>query len=112
MSSSLNLSNNEVGYFNDIYLLKNTGQSSIYEVFGTKTEMSNLAITGLSTLNSTFNSMQIDIDNNSAAVVELSITQHSIITGLSTLNSVLATKANAFDVYDTLWIDEALTKKA
>ena len=30
------------------------------------------------------------------------------ISGFSTLNSALATKANASDVYDTLWIDETL----
>ena len=69
MSSSLNLSNNQVGYFNDIYLLKSTGQSSIYETFGTKTEMSNL---GLATLNSTLISMQGDIDNNQLAILDIS----------------------------------------
>ena len=64
MSSSLNLSNNELGYFNDIIMLQSTGQSSIYNIFGTKTDLSSISgintttltqitntITALSTLN-------------------------------------------------------------
>ncbi len=47
MTSSLNLSNNEIGYFNDIYMLQNTGQSSIYDIFGTVTDLSSLG--GLNT---------------------------------------------------------------
>ena len=42
---SLNFANNEVGYFNDIYMLSNNGQSSIYDVFYQKDDPTNNIIT-------------------------------------------------------------------
>lgn len=84
---SLNLSNNEIGFFNDIYMLKNTGQSSIYDIFGSKTDISNLGGLDTTTLSN--------------------IT--STITGLSTLNSALATKATITSVSD---LTTALADKA
>ena len=87
MSSSLNLSNNEIGFFNDIYMLQNTGQTSIFNIFGSKTELSSLG--GLSTT---------------------TLTQISTaITSFSTLNSALATKATTTGVSD---LNTALTTKA
>ena len=80
MSNSLNLSNNEVGFFNDVILLKNTGQSSIYDIFGSKTDVSNLG-----SINTTTLSQITNIVSN--------------LTSFSTLNSALATKANITDVY-------------
>ena len=42
---SLNFANNEVCYFNDIYMLSNNGQSSIYDVFYQKDDPTNNIIT-------------------------------------------------------------------
>ena len=84
--SALNLTNVKTGIFNDVFMIQNTGYSSVYDIFGSKTELSSLG--GM----------------NTTTLTQISAT----ITGLSTLNSALATKANAADVYDTLFIDETV----
>ena len=40
--SSLNIANNELGVFNNIYMLKNNGQASIYDIFALKTDISDI----------------------------------------------------------------------
>ena len=117
MSNSLNLSNNEIGCFNDIYMLKNTGQSSIYDIFGSKTDISNLGsistttlsqitniVTSFTTLNSALNSIYTSISNINVELgsVEVSLTSEyynkitsnsllSTYTPLSTYNNTVAT---------------------
>ena len=66
--SSLNLTNVKTGIFNDLFMVQNTGYSSIYHIFGFKTDVSNLGM-------------------NTTTLSQISAT----ITGLSTLNSALAT---------------------
>ena len=79
--SALNLTNFKTGIFNDLFMVQNTGYSSVYDIFGSKTDISNLG--GL----------------NTTTLSQIA----TVITGLSTLNSALATKANAADVYDTFF---------
>ena len=124
MSNSLNLSNNEIGYFNDIYMLKNTGQSSIYDIFGTKTELSSLgglntttlsqitsAITGLSTISSTLatkatittvGNLETEIYSTQAAITPIiNNTIPTIFTRLSALDATVS-----FNYFDSLnWAD-------
>ena len=40
--SSLNLANTETGVFNNVFLLKNTGHASIYDIFALKTDISDI----------------------------------------------------------------------
>ena len=83
--TSLNLTNFKTGIFNDIYMVENTGRTSIYNMFGSKTDVSNLGgistttltqivntITAISTLNSalsdevstlTFNNYMVNTNN-------------------------------------------------
>ena len=61
-------------------MVQNTGYSSVYDIFGSKTDISSLG--GMNTTTWSQKS--------------------ATITGLSTLNSALATKANVSHVYDTL----------
>ena len=63
--SSLSLTRFKTGVFNDIYLIKNTGQSSIYDIFGTKTELSNLG--GINTTT---------VSQITTAITALSWTEH------------------------------------
>ncbi len=74
--SVLNLTNVKTGIFNDLFMVQNTGYSSIYNIFGSKIDISNLGGMNTTTLS------QIS----------------STITGLSTLNSALATKATITSV--------------
>lgn len=74
--SALNLTNVKTGIFNDIFMVENTGRTSIYDIFGSKTDVSNLA--GIST----------------TTLTQIS----STITAISTLNSALATKATTTSV--------------
>ena len=70
--TSLNLTNFKTGIFNDIYMVENTGRTSIYDMFGSKTDVSNLG--GIST---TTLSQIVDT-----------------ITAISTLNSALSDKVS------------------
>ena len=70
--SSLNLTNVKTGIFNDLFMVQSTGYSSIYNIFGSKADISNLGGLDTTTLSN----------------------KTSTITALSTLNSALATKAN------------------
>jgi hypothetical protein len=75
MSNSLNLTNISNWHFLMMFIcLQNTGQSSIYNIFGTQTQLSSLG--GL----------------NTTTLTQIS----SAITSLSTINSALATKANYY----------------
>ena len=76
--SALNLTNVKTGIFNELFMVQNTGYSSIYNIFGSKTDVSNLG--GM----------------NTTTLSEISAT----ITGLTTLNSALATKATTTSVCD------------
>ena len=74
--SALNLTNVKTGIFNDVFMVQNTGYSSVYDIFGSKTDVSNLGGTNTTTLS------------------QISAT----VTGLSTLNSALAKKATITSV--------------
>jgi len=76
--SLLNLLNTKEEFFDDVFLMQNTGYSSIYNIFGSKTELSSLSGINTTTLTQITNT----------------------ITGLSTLNSALATKATITSVSD------------
>jgi hypothetical protein len=61
--SSLNLSNSDVGVFNNIYMLRTAGQISIYDIFALKcdiTEITGLAPSTLNTLQELAQAMNND----------------------------------------------------
>ena len=129
MSSSLNISNNRIDYFNDIYLLQSTGQSSVYDVFATKTTLSNLgaintanlseitsALAGVATLNSalatkatitSLSNLATDVDDTQRALTPIiSSTIPTIFTNLNNLNiTVNSTIASLSNFYNKSYID-------
>ena len=48
--SALNLTNVKTGIFNDVFMVQNTGYSSVYDIFGSKTDISSLGGMNTTTL--------------------------------------------------------------
>ena len=104
--TSLNLTNVKTGIFNDIYMVENTGRTSIYNMFGSKTDVSNLSaistttlsqivdtITAISTLNSapsdkvsilTFNNNMVNTNNTVSSVSSITNQNKTDISKLNT----------------------------
>ena len=91
--SSLNLSNSDVGVFNNIYMLRNTGQISVYDLFALKgdiTEITGLAPSTLNTLQELAAAMNNDPD----------FFQH--------VRDQLDLKRNVLDSYDKSYINNLI----
>ena len=99
--SSLNLTNIKTGIFNDIYIVENTGRTSIFDKFGTKTELSSLGgistttLTQISTAIASFSTFNSALATNTTGIANINNTLPSLVRSTTLANYALSSQLAA-----------------